>query len=70
MSQQLVGDRQSPLILVRWGKRRHLEAMCNGILQLNTPEFYCLHSTKAFGDRYESCGYSSARGATSCRHSC
>jgi len=45
-------------ILIKWGKLKHLEALLNGILHLNTPEFYRMRPADAFGDPNESCGYS------------
>ncbi len=58
---EVVTQRKSPVVLVKWGLRPHLEALLGGLVYLNTPEFYRLHATKAYGDRNESCGYSYRR---------
>lgn len=45
-------------VLIKWGELKHLEALLNGIVHLNTPEFYRMRPADAFGDPHESCAYS------------
>ena len=45
-------------ILIKWMRDCHVKDILNGILHLNTPEFYRLRPSDAFGDPNESCGYS------------